>query len=504
MKNIKKSIALLFMALMVFSIVGCSNDSTDVEETETDPEEETVKSGEDIETDVVVIGSGIAGLSSAVTAAEEGADVILLEKMGYVGGATIVSGGEILAAGTTMQEEQGIEDSADDLKEYWIETGNGQVDEELVSFIAENSGKTVEWLDERGVEFGDVTFSYNDPEQNPMRNHVTANVSGEGFIIPLEETAQELGVDIRLETPALELIDEDGVITGVIAEEDGEEIAIHADSVILATGGYANNAELMEEYAPNLQTSGTFLGETHQGDGLMMARDAGAEIVAGGGAIANPMDMGATGYADAGGVFLNVTPEGERFANENQYWFKRSHQLYNEEGFNHYYAIMDAETENDGFEEAIEEGTVFKADSIEELAEKLDMDSTTLVETINRYNEIVEKQEDTDFNKPAVGKVGSREGEVEEVELLNSIDEAPYYAVNFGTATVTGTFGGPKTTLDAEVVSESGEIIPGLYAAGEVANGEVFYQEYPWSGASIQMGATMGIQAGKAAADHSK
>ena len=115
---------------------------------------------------------------------------------------------------------------------------------------------------------------------------------------------------------------------------EGRKVEIAAKSVILATGGFANNQDLVEEYCPAFGTYGTFLGEAHQGDGLIMARDAGANIIAGGGAIVNPMDMGATGLQDPGGVFLNVTPEGKRFANEAAYWFSRSKKLYFDEGYN--------------------------------------------------------------------------------------------------------------------------------------------------------------------------
>lgn len=463
-----------------------------------------VLNDEVIDADVVVVGAGIAGLSAAVTASEEGAKVVLLEKMGSVGGASIVCGGEILASGTEMQKSQGIEDSSEALNQYWFEVGEGKINEEIVGYIADNSSNTVNWLKDRGVTFGNVTFSYNYPSQDPYRNHSTASESGADFILPLYETAQKNGVDVRLETPVISLINENGVIKGVIAENAGRKVTVNAKSTILATGGFANNEELMKQYSPSINAYGTFLGEAHQGDGLLMARDAGAEIVAGGGAIANPMDMGATGFADAGGVFLNVTPSGKRFGNENEYWFKRSADLYFNEGVNYYYGIMDSKVENEGFEEAIKNKTAFKADTLEELAEMLGIEQKVFVDTVSRYNEMCDSQVDTDFGKPAYGKVGSRMANLKEVNLLNSINQAPYYAVVFSTNSVTGTFGGPKTTINGEVISTKGDLIPGLYAAGEVANGELFYRQYPCSGTSIQMSATMGIQAGKAAATAAK
>ncbi len=452
-----------------------------------------------IEADVVVVGAGIAGLSAAIAAAEEGAKVVLLEKMAAVGGASILSGGEILGAGTAMQKAQGIQDTAAALKDYWLQVGQGKVNEDLIELVAEKNEDTINWLNNKGVEFEKVTFSYYYPTQKPFRNHLAAGESGKGFILPLYEAAQSYGIEIRFETPAVSLINENGTITGVIAENGGRKVTVNAKSTILATGGYGNNDALMKEYSPEVGASGSYLGAAHDGDGLIMAREVGAEIVAGGGAIANPMDMGATGYLDTGGIFLNVNPKGERFSNENEYWFSRTSRLYFDEGFNSYYSIMDSKTENPGFEDAVKNGTAFKADTIEELAALINIDPSVLSKTVSRYNEICGTQKDTDFGKPAVGIVGNREENAKDVNLLTSIDQAPYYAVVFKTSTITGTFGGPKTTLDGEVVSTSGQIIPGLYAAGEVANGEFFYRQYPCSGSSIQMSATMGIVSGKAA-----
>lgn len=471
-----------------------------IEELKTKVLDAVVLEDETIDTDVVVVGSGVAGLSAAVTAAEEGAKVILLEKMGSVGGASIACGGEVLAAGSEMQAAQGIEDTAEGLKEYWLEIGKGKINEEIVSFIADNSANTVNWLAERGVKFRNVTFSYYYPTQSVYRNHATETFSGADFVLPLKEKAESLGVEIRLQTPAVSLINDNGTIKGVVAENAGRTVTINAKSTILATGGYANNKELVEQYMPNVKGYGTALGEAHNGDGLIMAREVGAEIVANGGGIVAPMDLGATRYVDAGGIFLNVTPTGERFANENEYWFKRAATLYHELGFSNYFAITDSKLDNENLEKAVENGTAFKADTIEELASLIGADQETLKATVNRYNGFAATGKDEDFGKPAIGPVGNREDNLKDLQLLNSIDTAPYYAISFKTVTVTGTFGGPKTNINGEVISTTGDVIKGLYAAGEVANGELFYEQYPCSGSSIQMSTTMGIQAGKAAA----
>lgn len=461
-----------------------------------------VKEDEKLEADVVVVGGGLAGLSASVSAAESGADVILVEKMASLGGASITCGGELLAAGTDMQKEQGIQDSSQALAEYWIGKGEGHVDEEMLRTIADASPETLHWLKDRGVEFGGVTFSYNYPSQEPLRNHKTADEKGTGFILPMTEAAEKAGVEILLETPAVELIQEDGRVKGVICENEGRKVEIAAKSVILATGGFANNQELVEEYCPAFGTYGTFLGEAHQGDGLIMARDAGANIIAGGGAIVNPMDMGATGLQDPGGVFLNVTPEGKRFADEAAYWFSRSKKLYFDEGYNCYYSILDSEYPLEGLEEAVKAGTAFQGDTVEELAGQLEMEPSVLGATIDSYNQICETGNDTEFGKPARGNKGTSDSVLEkDVPFLNEIKTAPFYAVKIGTNGLTGTFGGPEITINGEVVSVDGQVIPGLYAAGEVANGQLLYHEYPCSGSSIQFCATIGRFAGKAAAE---
>lgn len=462
--------------------------------------DDEVPEDQELTADVVVAGGGIAGLSAAITAAKAGAKVILVEKMGALGGASMVCGGEILAAGSQMQLDQGIQDSSEALAEYWLAKGKGHVDEEMLRMIAKESAQNVEWLSEHGVVFGGVTFSYNYPSQDPMRNHKTENGSGAGFILPLIKAAEVAGVTILLETPAVSLINEDGTIKGLVAKYKESTVTIHADATILATGGYANNQELMDEYAPNIGTFGTFLGVAHQGDGLIMARDVGAQIVGGGGAIANPYDMGPTYFMDPGGIFLNLTPDGKRFCNEADYWFSRSALLYHELGFNHYYGIFDAATEYAGLKEAVEQGTIVMADSLEELAGKLNMDGKTFVDTVARYNEMCAAGVDSDFGKPKSGLKGATADVVQEVTFLNAITQAPFYAVNVKTTGATGTFGGPKTTLKGEVVATSGEVIPGLYAAGEVANGELYYDEYPCSGSSIQFSLAMGKHAGEAAA----
>ena len=141
-----------------------------------------------IETDVVVIGGGAAGLAAAIEAAEAGAQVILLEKLPILGGSTLLSGGIVYGAATPGQERIGVSDSAEDLVQYWLERAEGDADEDLLRLVAENSGETIAWLEELGVEFADPVPAGTSPVP---RGHTTTADRGGGLIRPLEKVVGE-------------------------------------------------------------------------------------------------------------------------------------------------------------------------------------------------------------------------------------------------------------------------------------------------------------------------
>lgn len=289
------------------------------------------------EADVVVVGGGLGGLSAAESAAESGAKVILLEKAGFTGGASASSGGEILAAGTSVQAAEGIEDSAQALVDYWLEKGEGNVNEELVRFVGLSSPETIDWLISMGTELSmDTPTSM--PWQDPKRCHKTAEGvasttgtgGGVGFTIPLTEKGEELGIQFLYETPAEKLLMKDGAVVGVEAStKHGSKVTVNAKTVILATGGFDGNDEMMKEHNPLVSGRSNLLG-LHTGDGHRMAEEAGAEMqYHPSGVVFLATDFGPTflGMADIFGQYLYVLPNGERFMNEAEYWFMRSGNL---------------------------------------------------------------------------------------------------------------------------------------------------------------------------------
>ncbi len=460
------------------------------------PEVEPV--AEELDVDVVVIGSGAAGLTAAIEAAQGGANVVVLEKMARNGGATRTSSGMIVAGGTTLQEEAGIEDSVENLKDYWIERGEDNVDVEFVNFVADNINASLEDFMSWGVSYSSELILQSGTA-TVNRAHMPAGAGAE-LCDRLVDQLDGLGVDILTETDVTALVkNEDGAIVGVEADTENGTLSVSAKSVIVATGGFGWNPDLIDEYAPNASGAWSMSSPGNTGDGLVMAMEVGADTVFKGGFIGwkvctpvydHTTAIGAPVY---GAANLIVNTDGDRFCNEAlDYPF-----VYNamqEDGSDYFYWIFESAGETKdlvnnvsdtvaNLELGVEAGVVFKADTIEELAEVSGL--TNLAASVEAYNGAVEAGEDTEFGR--------------DTATMTALDEGPFYAIVSQRATL-GTFGGLNTNVTGEVVNADEEAIPGLYAAGEVANGEFFPVIYPASGSSISMCVTLGKEAGKNAA----
>lgn len=472
--------AILLAVEAALKEAGADIDALKAKDTEDKEGEQVTK-----DTDIVVVGAGIAGLAATLEAANNGADVILIEKMAAAGGSTIRSGGKILAANTVIQKEQGIEDTPEQFSEYLMEVGENEVDEEFIDLIANKSAENIDWLIENGVEFAEDIEPVHSSIK-PDRGHYAANGSGAGFTQPLEAKIKEEGIEILYETPGISLIEENGEIVGVLAENaDGDDITINAKAVILATGGYSQNEEMVAEYFPSSIGVPTNAGEGNTGDGILMGEEVGAELIMHDAGINMALNSPTYyGYGEeAKGLFVN--PEGARFMDESEFHFTRT-RIMMDEGIDNCWYVFDENTFNDRVAGALEAGTAVEADSIEELAEKMGADSAELEATVAEYNQMSKDGEDTSFGKDA--------------EFMTPIEDGKFYAAHM-TMNNSGTHGGLKIDIDGKVIDESGDTIPGLYAAGEVASGQILYKEYPGSGTAILSYLTFGREAGKAATE---
>lgn len=466
-----------------------------------------------VETDVVVLGSGIAGMTAAVSAAESGVKVVVIEKRDTYG----TSGHSITACNTKWQREAGYEDSPEALKDYWWKCGTAlgctTVKEDMLMYAAEHSAETMEWLTNQGVEFVGCTMAPTNPFQDPFRTHVTKSFRDgqSAYIIPLYNKAVDLGVEFYFSSTATDLLQsEDGSIVGAVANNSARTITVNADAVVLATGGYRNNKEMIAEHNP-LFTLTDSVGGYSTGDGQRMAEAVGANMVYNGGSISFFINV--DGIAeDNPGISMYVSPEGKRFVNENHYFTHRA-AIALSQGINTYYGIYDSENiDASTLEQAIKNGSVVKADTIEELAAALSMDEATFVSTAEKYNGFCDTGIDEEFGKPAerTGYVFDPDREnlydVDSIEkhytLLNKIDAAPYYAVAYtvNDTTFCGTVGGCEININTEVLNKQGEVIPGLFANGEVANAQLIGTLYPQAGTSLSFCTTYGIVAGQNAA----
>ncbi len=450
-----------------------------------------VAEDEEITYDVVVLGGGAAGLAAAAEAADAGASVVLLEKLSRLGGNTLISGGLVYATGTSFQKEAGVEDSAEALVEYWQTRAEGNADPAFLTLVAEKSGETINWLTENGVALTGPTTSGTSTVPR-----MQSAGGGSGLVLPLTKAVEDRGVKIYTDTAAQTLLtDETGAVIGVEAlAADGHKVTAYATrGVVIATGGFDVSEEMKAKYAPSIAGSYSYSSPGNVGDGINMAIAVGADTVFKDGAIgfrgirevfsfASPLD------GQIWSPYLYVDAKGSRFVNEAiDYPIFHSAMLKN--GSDHFFLIYDAATANpEVLDAAVTEGYAFQADSIEALAEAAGMDAATFSATVSRYNELAGK-EDADFGKPAA--------------LMTGIGDGPYYALKVVPATI-GSMGGVKADLSAQVLNAEGAAIPGLYAAGAVANGDFFYKEYPASGTSIQMCLTMGRIAGASAAARTK
>lgn len=445
---------------------------------------------ETVDADVVIVGAGAAGLSAAITAAEGGASVVVLEKQSIPGGSTTRSGGKILAAGTEWQTKQGFEDDADQMYEYLMSFDDGTMNADMVRMFCDDSLENLTWLEELGVQVQDVEPIHS--SITPWRVHNTlgggGQTSGHGgqIIVPLVERAEELGVTILYNISGKELItDTEGAVTGVKAETiDGKAVTCNGNAVILATGGYAQNPEMLSRYSNFLPTNQyTSVPKGNVGDGLTMATAIGAkEFDSEGLQLVYVSFTCGVGINEESGLIVDAS--GNRVVNEYTY---QSHvaEALRKAGSPVGYYIAIANDPNFTVQYGMSLDSTIKASSVEELAEQLSMDPEVLKATVDRYNELCANGEDEDFGKPA--------------EYMIPVEGDTYFAIPMSPNSA-ATFGGLCINENSQVLDTNDQPIKGLYAAGEVAFSGLFGTEYPCCGMAIGSAVYFGRIAGTNAA----
>lgn len=418
--------------------------------------------------DVVVIGGGNAGLAAATEASAAGAKVVLLEKMSFLGGNTLRSGGAYNSVDPVRQSKQGIEDSIQKHYEQTLAGGDNAADPALVRIFAEGAPEGLKWLEGMGMKFDDKVFTVLGALW--PRSHAPIAPTGTGFINTLRTAAEKNGVQILLNTTAVQLVKEKGRITAVVAaDKNGVRTRYEAKmGVVLASGGFGANKELRQKYNPRVTPN---LGTTNHpgatGDGLLLAEKIGAQLVGMEHIQLLPLGDPKTGALDGWvgfGVedYIYINKEGKRFVSEAERRDVMTQALIRQTD-QFMYIVCDAHSMptpqtknsfNQTAEQLVKAGSAFSADTIEELAVKIGVNPAAFRKTVDEYNAGVESKNDP-FGKKLLG---------------NKLNKPPFYA-SPRVPTVHHTMGGVKITVDTQVVGLDGKVIPGLYAAGEVTGG---------------------------------
>lgn len=449
------------------------------------------------EADVIIVGAGGAGLTAAYTALEKGASVIVLEKSGVVGGNSLCSQQGINAADSSVQEALGMEFATPELlKEAQMSYGGR---EELVDAYVAASGETVDWFaEDLGVEFEGKTgdkVNPEDPLASVLTDHpgggdvfmVKANADGytsATLINALNNALKNAGVTVYVNTEATALItDSDSRVTGVKATAaDGSEIEFSGKAVLLATGGFGQNHEMVAEVRPDLENAITDEIAPTTGDGIRMARELGAKTVdleymqtfphvPYGDTWLPPMAMPGGFMTTA--VFVNQ--DAQRYTSEG---FEVSDDTLKQESA---YVIFGEADLNDSLKLLEARGFVKSGDTAAELAEALGLDAAALEATIDQWNTDCTAGKDSLFDnhqlKPIEGKL---------------------YGYRFGVG-AHYMMGGLLINGNTQVLNEKEEPIPGLYAAGEVTGG--FHGEVRIDGSGTGDAFTFGHLAGEKMAE---
>lgn len=481
---------------------------------------------EEVSTDVVVVGAGASGTAAALAAAEAGAKVLVLEKAPAVGGAGKIASG-LFAVGSSLEKQKKLNFTTDELFQRLADYNHYITNGALTRKIIDHSASTVDWLMKYGV---DLYLSDDNPQQaqndEPIKWRIYHRYrdSGKAFA-NMYQNLEKMGGELRTRTTGKSLIkDEHGNVVGLIAEKaDGGKLTVHAKAVILATGGYGGNKSMLTD---NMLTSNiSLLAWGNMGEGVKMAWSAGAAKWDTQSALLHATKLvgvdpsKSDGFSDSLLIRILKTPllwvdmSGERFADESlvydtAYWANAAYSV----GGN-YFIVVDSATlkaftkgnlpfdvsgggapnpQGSGdfvalVEEGVKNGSIYKGDSIEQLATQAHMSPEKLKAAVTRYNTAVKAKKDGEFGKKAQ-------------YLAFDVKSGPYYALASQVVSLSST-GGVRVNANMEATDDSVKRIPGLYVVGNNAGGFFGGPGYPpYQGLALGFAYNSGRIAGENAA----
>ncbi|MDO4634054.1 MAG: FAD-dependent oxidoreductase [Eubacteriales bacterium] len=417
-----------------------------------------VSAMKELTTDVVVIGGGGAGISASIAAAEAGKNVIIIEKIGFLGGTTMLSSGIIPATGTDEQIAFGVEtDSVGANARDILRPSNYSVRQDLVYTVAENAKDMVDWLRGMGVKWTLMDSLFYG--QSEYRMH-QAEGSGAGMTSVMIEHLKSFDtVTTMINTTVEGLLVEDGKVVGCYGtDENKEAFAIKAENTVLATTGFGNNDEMIAKYCPEVINAVKVVSTGATGEGIKWGAQLGAELANMGayqGYAFHTVDnnkSGEQGILNNGGIFVNE--QGRRFCNEYGGYSEITPHVLAQSNSVCWEIFTDAQAELCSLFETWKEAEIlYQGNTVEELAAAIGVDAAALTATVDAYKKGIENGQDV-WNR---------------CHLPENFD-GPYYAVK-NTGEIRHTQGGVVTDVAGHVLKEDGSLIPGLYAAGGCTEG---------------------------------
>ena len=427
---------------------------------------------EDETVGVVIVGAGLTGINAAYELKNNYPDVsyILLEQTDVTTGSLPPSGGAIIATNSKIHDKLGKQSEISDIIEELEAASGHEVNHTLVENVYSNSERILNFLIDNGF---DTETTVQSSGANDKVTALLANDNGEGFALFYEKLLANNSLNLRMHSKATSLLVENGKVTGVAVEDETSTYNIHADAVILATGGFGYNKQLMAKYAPEYKDYYSRTSAGADGSGFTLTEQFNPTIIG----------EGVMGPSVAAGISMErlnaklvVNENGERFANE-----ENNTEIAATMTSNGYKAfeIVDSDYVDvtgslwpwvESLEEHINKGYAKKYDTLEELANDMGIDVENLKATIDAYNEAIDKGKELEFGLAA--------------EKAEKIDHAPYYVETL-IPFYFGTIPSLKVDNEMHLLDGDGNVVEGIYCAGELTEANIWDTNYPGAGVGI-------------------